>query len=519
MECLNLSWNRLSEVSDRLCLEKQSTHKFHQSNTCVKFIFLILSNIHNWTFEAGTFLLFPKTNVLLFYFLLRLTRPITSKKMKGSFFFFSVLLVIFSLTFRAKATATYSFQVTPAPSTRSALKWPFADYSIWNLPIGKNAIYVPANIRNIDSGTIILPDEDVLIMNSSYPLTPIYYSTGSWNGGNARCDIVNPPKVLATVPFPSDLVLPSSLANYAAAILMQDGQTLVQTQPLCHCTNSTATSNVTSMTNIIKVNLYGDGRLGSHGGSGLSSIGGALRLGELIPDANGTVHPVRHALKADLWAAKNYFRNGSDHASCFRWPATTCDGYFALNSTGQYGGVNPSVRPGSLLALNSNIDIYSMGLKTVPGLALAWTLQNYGVYLVDDTFWNAINIGTEISAEGSYNDQFEKAYGLKFGSRGNQWALDVKLLFSNISVVDNWNMGMWQQVAASNGSMGSGGGTPLMSWAPQFYNGTSNPKTSISPPYRNVSIRNSSMENGELTLQAFGHQIIVFMICFVLIFL
>ena len=44
------------------------------------------------------------------------------------------------------------------------------------------------------------------------------------------------------------------------------------------------------------VDLYGDGRLGAHGGSGLSCIGGSIRAGEFMP---GTPH-VRHVLKVDV---------------------------------------------------------------------------------------------------------------------------------------------------------------------------------------------------------------------------
>ena len=39
--------------------------------------------------------------------------------------------------------------------------------------------------------------------------------------------------------------------------------------------------------------IFGDGALGAHGGSGLSGFGGSVRAGELLP-ATG---PIRHALK------------------------------------------------------------------------------------------------------------------------------------------------------------------------------------------------------------------------------
>jgi hypothetical protein len=158
---------------------------------------------------------------------------------------------------------------------------------------------------------------------------------------------------------------------------MPDNATLLQSQPLCRCN---LTSNVTTLYRAPDANLYGDGILGAHGGSGLSSIGGTLRLGELFPDeANGgLVRPARHALKGNLFGHLNYFRNGTYRPSSFRWPAVSCDGYFDDGSSISYNGTNPALKPGSLLALNATVDITKLGLVTVPALHLAWTLQNYG---------------------------------------------------------------------------------------------------------------------------------------------
>ena len=45
-----------------------------------------------------------------------------------------------------------------------------------------------------------------------------------------------------------------------------------------------------------RTSIFGDGIGGAHGGSGLSSIGGSIRLGELLPGAP----PIPHALKIEL---------------------------------------------------------------------------------------------------------------------------------------------------------------------------------------------------------------------------
>ena len=46
------------------------------------------------------------------------------------------------------------------------------------------------------------------------------------------------------------------------------------------------------------VSLLSNGSLGAHGGSGLSAVGGMIRLGELLPSAP----PIRHAIKLELFA-------------------------------------------------------------------------------------------------------------------------------------------------------------------------------------------------------------------------
>jgi hypothetical protein len=144
-----------------------------------------------------------------------------------------------------------------------------------------------------------------------------------------------------SVPYPESFVVLSDGNNYGAAFLLNDCHTIKQTQPIAHCTTS---SSVTSLVTFPDVDLYTDGILGAHGGSGLSAIGGTIRLGEYIPDVNGIVQDVRHALKSNLWAVKNYYRNGTQQSSCYRWPAVTCDGYFDDGNVDQYGGLNPQVR-------------------------------------------------------------------------------------------------------------------------------------------------------------------------------
>src|SRR5437667_10312758 len=111
--------------------------------------------------------------------------------------------------------------------------------------------------------------------------------------------------------------------------------------------------------------LYGTGNSGAHGGSMLSSLGGVIRLGELVP--GGTI---RHALKVNLFGADDYYTG----LGSFRWPATTADGC----APGCYGGSVPPPRMGSLLAPPPSIDLNSRWLETNASKTHAPTIPDDG---------------------------------------------------------------------------------------------------------------------------------------------
>eukprot|EP00727_Mastigamoeba_balamuthi_P012583 m51a1_g7948 hypothetical protein (559) ;mRNA; f:150519-152581 len=361
-----------------------------------------------------------------------------------------------------------TFRVRGAPSSpRNGLRWPFSSDSIWNLPIGRGARFVPATL-NISGDTNIVPDADLLFLDKTQPMTDFFLSDAGWTG-RSRCSPNKPEKVVGTAPFPRDYVIKNDGNNHAAAMLMPDGASFVQTQPLAHCN---ASAPVTTWIRFRHANITGTGHMGAHGGSGLSAIGGTVRLGEFLPDASGVVWEVRHALKSNLWAARNFNREGTKQSTCFRWPAVWCDTYFAdPESKMRYGGHNTAVRPGSLLAIPASTDIGRLSLHTAMGRSLAWTLQNYGTYLVDDTAWDAIAIETELGPQGSYVDQFREATGFSFrgaSKTANPWLRDVLLLFQNLQVVDSWDQKVYDTVASSDGLMGSGGGRAVGPWMSKF---------------------------------------------------
>src|SRR5437870_5502967 len=181
------------------------------------------------------------------------------------------------------------------PGGRDPLLWPFSRDSIWNLPIGASAVYVPANIRQATQRGMTT-DPDVIILTPNATMTAVYYNSDGWSGGS-RCTPQG--NVLFNAPIPGNFVVQGAgpnnpdgtTPNYATAILMPDGRTLIQGQPFARCTADGSATMWWSVSN----DLYGTGIDGGHGGSGLPSRGRPIRLGELVP---GGV--IRHVMKINL---------------------------------------------------------------------------------------------------------------------------------------------------------------------------------------------------------------------------
>ena len=335
----------------------------------------------------------------------------------------------------------------PAPTARDPLKQPFATKSIWNMPIGSGAVYVPANLSAALGSGMPQIDDERIIFKPTAPLTAVNYSSAGWSGAN-RCNATG--GQMLNVPIPTNYIVPNNIDNSSAAFLMPDGRTIVQSQPLARCS---AGGPATSYVAFPAVDIYGDGITGSHGGSGLSAVGGSIRVGEMRPGQQGP----KHALKVNVYAKQALYKC-TTRADCYRWPATTSDGY----AVGHYGTVgsnfNPAMKMGALLAIPSSVNISSLGLETEPGRQIAWTLQNYGAYIVDDTWGQAFAFNAENGPDGSLRTQFQADYGTPFeiwSAGSTAWSRDVQRLIVTLSVVDN----------NSPNSIG-GGGTPRQPLAP-----------------------------------------------------
>eukprot|EP00052_Salpingoeca_macrocollata_P014682 m.115816 g.115816 ORF g.115816 m.115816 type:complete len:363 (-) comp19410_c0_seq1:170-1258(-) len=342
----------------------------------------------------------------------------------------------------------------PASSAlcRDRLKQPFASASVWNTAIGSGARFSPAHLFPPNTALPlphnIFGDTDFFTTSSIHdPLFP-WYDQGWWGKKSVQhCDIVGP--LFGVLRLPPQLLVPlNESGNNGMAVLLPDNVTLVQMQPFYRCSETGPMFALAFLAKRYNESILGNGTLGAHGGSGLSALGGSVRLGELLPDTP----PIAHALKLELYA-KHYYYGGLEKP-CYHWPAVTCDDYAHDDSSPlRYNGSNAALTPGGLLAIPSAaVPAVTQQLQTVPGRKLLAALHTYGGYLVDDT----AAVRATVCLESGVEEEFERVYGFAFAAKpGEAFYADVLLLFQQLQIVIN----------NAENAVG-GGGTPLAPPAP-----------------------------------------------------
>lgn len=235
---------------------------------------------------------------------------------------------------------------------RDLYRQPFSWDSPWNLPLATAARYVPFDSG---AGRVYLDIEDISV-DPAFPVRTL-------DADGRDVKVHTDPRLTADGSW-----------NHCSTFLVDDGsrRTVVQGQPL----KLDAGGDPSYEFGWPEVSLTSTGLPGCHGGSGLSGIGGSVRVGEVRG-----ADPIRHALKISL----NCRRSCSTEGNGFRWPATKADGYYDEH----YGGSLAGVRMGSLLAIPPDADLSGISSPDVRKIAEA--MQTYGAYVVDDTSGTTTN--------------------------------------------------------------------------------------------------------------------------------
>ncbi len=338
-------------------------------------------------------------------------------------------------------TSSVALQYPVYEGTRDPWLWPFSRESIWNMPIGSNAVYEPTNFEA--SKNVAFDPEHFAVATYDDPLIEVRRYTSfkdRWPGST---------NVQGKIYWPESFVIPEkyidgNFKNSCTAILQPDGY-VAHIAPACRPAGESYATGYLYKRN--KYTLYDDGIGGSHGGSGLSVLGGSIRKGELKGDK-----PIRHAIKINIYANK-YCYYGADRKG-FVWPADTADGYAnKKDDPRHYAGSDKNVVMGSLLALPPDVTAESLGLKTEVAKKLFYALQNYGAYVSDDSAWDSYCF----CIEDGVSEEVKAKYGYTMKDNGGAYYNDCMKMFEALCVITN----------NSPTSIG-GGGTPRQPLAPDF---------------------------------------------------
>lgn len=293
---------------------------------------------------------------------------------------------------------------------------PFPANSIWNTKIGTGAVYIPCNLGAL--GAMCNDRMWLFRTYSSDPLRPVFQPEGWEKPG---------------VNIPNSLVIPDE-PNGCASFLLPDGVTLREYNALRRPDPASNPNPVGYWYG--DFSLTGDGIGGGQAGSGMSSLGGTIRTGELE-----STSPIPHALKLELDWAVLYKNSGNraNQSQTYRWPANRSDGNAGGEGDGPgYGGSNPALKMGALVALPKTVNINSLGLSA-KGLKIAQAMQDYGAYIVDSTgvYWQWGNGGYTASISVEYNASPGYLRANNDYINNDQLFYDMEKIYSRLAVVDN----------------------------------------------------------------------------------
>jgi hypothetical protein len=260
----------------------------------------------------------------------------------------------------------HTLTTSHAATTRDPAIWPFASDSPWNMPLGSGATFASASdLRTVD------------LMK----YTP-WINAGQYSHPICQASLSDP---LAHVndtsysPRSADYRIPAN-CPIAAGTDMHMHVIDPTKHYVDECWDTTRISSSSYNCGYhVRNDLYGPG-VGQGGvrAYGGSAIGGLMRTSEVVSEN------IPHVLA--LTIDGHQFKRGPV------WPATAEDGNASTNYLG-------NIPMGALVAIPPSVNIAGLGLSA-SGNALATTLQNYGAYIVDQTY-GCTCLAAEPSAENT----------------------------------------------------------------------------------------------------------------------
>jgi hypothetical protein len=319
--------------------------------------------------------------------------------------------------------------------------WPFASSSVWNSPIGTLADYGPADLE--PAANLLFDEIHCIRARPGDPVRQVLAPLSWQKRAGGTCP-------LGSVPFPDKVTVPDCTPQWMpanhAAVLHPDGRTVSQFVALTRVEEGGPVYGA----RVADEDIFGSGIRGPHRGSGLSALGGTVRRTELLGGG-----PIRHAVKLGLWAQTAVHYSESNRG--FRWPANRANSYASAST---YGGAEPELLMGSLLAILPSVRDVDLNIRTAPGRKLFHTLQDYGAYVVDDTMWDCHTLCVEIGVPEEVSERYGPdvlRYDREAQKLSGAFCDDVRELVQALYVVRN----------NAPGSAG-GGGAPRAVKAPPF---------------------------------------------------
>lgn len=322
---------------------------------------------------------------------------------------------------------------------------PFTSESIWNIPIGDDAIYKAANFE--DASNVGVDIQHLLVTSSSDPSQTVLDSPGF---GPGRCS--GEKDLEFSIQVPDNWIVPDAgnspygnTPNSNFAILLPNGSDVFEGSLIARCEEGGAIhlpewmrfENNRKISSLMSDGMQGGGQ----GASGMSALGGTIRLGEFTSE-----EPIRHVIKINPWAEKDV--HYSEEFPGWKWPAISADNYA---STSYNKDADPNILMGSLFAIPPSITSESLGITTEPAKKLFFTLQNYGTYFTEDAAWDTWDLIVERDVE----IEFEQEFGFSMSSQ--TWVNEMNKLMKSLSIITN-----------NISNTIAGGGNRLQPLAPNF---------------------------------------------------